>query len=66
MDQPVGRSVAQIVAVLQGDDLGDRARPGKLPLRYVRHANMADLPVTLEVDERTDRILDWYPVIDRM
>src|SRR6516165_6649217 len=66
IDQPVGRSVAQIVAVLHGDDLGDGARPGKLPLRYVRHANVADLPVALKVDERTDRILDWYPVIDRV
>src|ERR1700746_1702045 len=64
IDQPVGRSVAQIVAVLHGDDRGDGACPGKLPLRYVRHANMADLPVALEVDEGTDRILDWYPVID--
>jgi len=27
---------------------------------------MADLPVALEVDERTDRILDRYSVIDRM
>ena len=26
---------------------------------------MADLPVALEVDERTDRILDRYPVIAR-
>ena len=50
---------------LDGDDLGDGACSGKLPLRDVRHADMADLTVALEVDERTDPI-SLYPVIDRM
>jgi hypothetical protein len=66
IDQPVGRSVAEIVAILDGDDLGDGACSGKLPLRDVRDADMADFPVALEVDERTNLILDRYPVIDRM
>jgi hypothetical protein len=62
IDQPVGRSVAKIVAVLDGDDLRDGARSGKLPLRDVRYTDVADLPAPLEVDERTDRILDRYSV----
>jgi len=27
---------------------------------------MVDLPAALEVNECADRILDWYPMIDRM
>ena len=27
---------------------------------------MVDFPVALQVDERADQILDWYPVIGRM
>jgi hypothetical protein len=27
---------------------------------------MADLPLPLKVDKRANRILDWYPMIDRM
>ena len=43
IDQPIGRSIAKIVAVLDRDDRGDGARSGKLPLRDVRHADVADL-----------------------
>jgi hypothetical protein len=46
--------------------LGHGARSGELPLRDVRHADMPDLPLPLEVDKRADRILDRYPIIDRM
>jgi hypothetical protein len=43
--------------------LGDAA---KLPLGDVRYADMADLALPLKVDECTYRILDRYPMIDRM
>ncbi len=66
IDQPVGRSVAEIVAILDGNDMGNGACSSKLPLRDVRHADLVDLPVALEIDERTNRILDRYPVIDRV
>ena len=46
--------------------MGNGACSSKLPLRDVRHADLVDLPVALEIDERTNRILDRYPVIDRV
>jgi len=66
VDEPVGGSIPEIVAVLDGNDWGHGARSGELPLRDVRHADMPDLPLPLEVDKRADRILDRYPIIDRM
>src|SRR5215831_12971726 len=38
----------------------------ELRLGNVRYADMADLPLPLKVDKRADRILDWYPIVDRM
>src|SRR5690349_2369875 len=66
IDQPVGGSIPEIVVVLDGDDRGDAACSGKLPLGDVRYADMADLALPLKVDECAYRILDRYPTIDRM
>ena len=66
IDEPVGGSIAQIIVVLDGDDRGYGACSGKLPLGDVRYADIADLALPLKIDECTYRILNRYPMIDRM
>jgi hypothetical protein len=47
--EPVRRSVADIVAVLDGDDLGNGACSGKLPLGAVLHAEYVPEDVADEI-----------------
>src|SRR4029077_6399570 len=66
VDQGIGRTVPYIVAVLDRDDLRHLLGPRQLGGRDVRDADIADLSLSLKIDERADRILDRHPVIDRM
>ena len=66
VDQGVGRTVLQIMAVLDRHDLRHLSRPRQLCCRHVRNADAANLAFPLKVDEGADRILDRHALIDRM
>src|SRR5215472_9451730 len=66
VDQGVGGAVAQIVGVLDREDLGYTSRARKLGSRDVGYADVADLAFALKLDEGADRIFDRHAVIDGM
>ncbi len=64
VEHRVGRPVVEVVAVLHRDHGGERRGPVELRLVDVRHADVADLALLLQLDQRPEGVLQGHLGVD--